>query len=86
MEYDKKAKDRLKRLEGQMRGILKMMEEGQDCRDVVTQLAASRSAINSLMGLIVSRNLEQCVRQNIENKSDSEDAVKEAVNLLLKSM
>lgn len=51
MEYDKKAKDRLKRLEGQMRGILKMMEAGQDCRDVVTQLAASRSAINSLMGL-----------------------------------
>ena len=48
MEYDKKAKDRLKRLEGQMRGILKMMEAGQDCRDVVTQLAASRSAINSL--------------------------------------
>lgn len=51
MEYDKKAKDRLKRLEGQMRGILKMMEAGQDCRDVITQLAASRSAINSLMGL-----------------------------------
>ena len=86
MEYDQKAIDRLKRLEGQIRGVLRMVEEGQECRDVVTQLSASRSAINRVMALIVSQNLEQCVRENIDTGSDTENAVKEAVDLLVKSM
>lgn len=85
MEYDKKTVDRLKRLEGQIRGVLNMVEEGRECRDVVTQLSASRSAINRVMGLIVSQNLEQCVRDNIETGSGTEEAVREAVELLVKS-
>ena len=51
----------VKRIEGQIRGVLKMMEEGQDCRDVVSQLSASRTAIDRTMGLIVSENLVECV-------------------------
>ncbi|MGL6103815.1 MAG: metal-sensitive transcriptional regulator, partial [Exiguobacterium acetylicum] len=34
MDYDRKMKNRVSRIEGQLRGILRMMEEGQDCRDV----------------------------------------------------
>ena len=38
MEYNQDMKNRLKRIEGQVRGVLRMMEEGKDCRDVITQL------------------------------------------------
>ena len=38
MEYNQDMKNRLKRIEGQVRGVLRMMEEGKDCREVITQL------------------------------------------------
>lgn len=85
MEYDKSVINRLKRIEGQIRGVLNMIEQNKDCREVVTQLSASRTGIDRTIGLIVSMNLEQCVRENIENGEDTKELVKEAVNLLVKS-
>lgn len=85
MKYDKNQINRLKRLQGQLNGILKMMEEDKDCKDVVTQLSASRSGIERLIGVIVSENLAQCVKDSVKNETDTDDFVKEAVNLLIKS-
>ncbi|OLN24090.1 cytoplasmic protein [Domibacillus antri] len=85
MSYDKKIENRLKRIEGQIRGILNMIEGGKDCRDVVTQLSAVRGAIDRTMGVIVSANLEQCIRVNIETGVGTDNLVKEAVELLVKS-
>lgn len=85
MEYDKQITNRLKRIEGQLRGVIKMMDEQKECRDVVTQLAACRSAIDRTIGLIVSKNLEHCIRINIEQGKDTEELVKEAIDLLVKS-
>ena len=83
--YDKKALNRLKRIEGQMKGVISMMEQGKECRDIVTQLSAIRNAIDRAMGVIVSTNLEQCVRENIEKGEETDHLVKEAVELLIKS-
>ncbi|SEQ08127.1 DNA-binding transcriptional regulator, FrmR family [Piscibacillus halophilus] len=85
MEYDAKVKNRVKRLEGQLRGVLRMMEEGADCKDVITQLSASRTAIDRTIGVVVSNNLIECVQEANENGEETEDKVKEAVNLLVKS-
>ena len=85
MEYGKDLQNRLKRIEGQVRGIMRMMEEGADCTAVTTQLSAIQSAVGRAMGLVVSRNLEQCVRANIEQGESTDSLVKEAVNLLVKS-
>ncbi|HAM80658.1 metal-sensitive transcriptional regulator [Ornithinibacillus bavariensis] len=85
MEYDKAVINRLKRIEGQIKGVLSMIEKNQDCKDVITQLTASRSAIDRTIGLIVSMNLEQCVRENIEKGVNTKQVVKEAVDLLVKS-
>lgn len=86
MDYDSKVKNRLKRIEGQIKGILKMMDEGKDCKDVITQLSASRSAIDRTIGVIVSANLVECIQQMEENDSRTqEDIVKEAVDLLVRS-
>ncbi|MCG5103931.1 metal-sensitive transcriptional regulator [Oceanobacillus alkalisoli] len=85
MEYDKAVVNRLKRIEGQVKGVLNMIEENKDCKDVITQLSASRSAVDRTIGLIASMNLEQCVRENIANGEGTERVVKEAVDLLVKS-
>ncbi|MCZ0702072.1 DNA-binding FrmR family transcriptional regulator [Natronobacillus azotifigens] len=85
MDYSPQVKNRLKRIEGQIRGILKMMEEDQDCKDVVTQMSAARTAIDRTMGVIVSSNLVECVRKAEANGEDPTDQVEEAVNLLVKS-
>jgi len=89
MKYDAKIENRMKRIEGQIRGVMKMMKEEESCRDVITQMTAIRSAIDRTSALVVSQNLEQCIREEMENegenKRSSEDLVKEAVNLLVKS-
>ncbi|KHE71097.1 metal-sensitive transcriptional regulator [Halobacillus sp. BBL2006] len=84
MEYNDAMKNRVKRLEGQLRGVLKMMEEGKDCKDVITQLSASRSAIDRTIGLVVSSNLVECI-QDADDSQDKEDSINEAVQLLVKS-
>ncbi len=85
MEYTPEMKNRLKRLEGQVRGVIRMMEEEKHCKDVVTQLSAVRSAVDRAMGYIVAKNLETCIRDaNTEGKS-AEDAIQEAVNMIVKS-
>ena len=86
MDYNDQIKNRVKRIEGQLRGILKMMDENKDCKEVITQLSASRSAIDRTIGVIVSSNLVDCVQKaNDHGEKTMEELVKEAVNLLVKS-
>ncbi|MFC0273456.1 metal-sensitive transcriptional regulator [Metabacillus herbersteinensis] len=86
MNYNVQSKNRVKRIEGQLRGILRMMEEEKDCKEVITQLSAARTAIDRTIGVIVSSNLVECVRKANENgEGNPEELVKEAVNLLVKS-
>ncbi|MDL4839683.1 metal-sensitive transcriptional regulator [Aquibacillus rhizosphaerae] len=85
MEYSAQMKNRMRRIEGQVRGLLRMMEEEKDCREVITQMSAARSALDRTAALIVSTNLEQCIRDQKQAGESSEDLIKEAVNLLVKS-
>ncbi|WP_353458486.1 persulfide-sensing transcriptional repressor CstR [Staphylococcus coagulans] len=85
MNYNKKMINRINRIQGQLNGVVKMMEENKDCKDVITQLSASKSSIQRLMGIIISENLIECVRLAEENDESSKDLINEAVNLLVKS-
>lgn len=85
MEYNDQMKNRMKRIEGQVRGLLKMMEEDKECRDVVAQMSAVRSAIDRTAALVVSKNLEECIREEKQSGESSEDLIKEAVDLLVRS-
>jgi len=51
---------RLRRLEGQVRGLQGMIEEGRSCRDVLTLLAGVRSALNATGDLILEHYVETC--------------------------
>ena len=51
---------RLKRVEGQIRGIQKMIENGRECETIITQLAAVRSAIEGIAGLMLKNYMKIC--------------------------
>jgi len=52
---------RLRRAEGQIRGVIAMLEEGRDCADVVTQLAAVSRALDRAGFKIIASGLQQCI-------------------------
>jgi DNA-binding FrmR family transcriptional regulator len=52
---------RLRRAEGQIRGVIAMLESGRDCADVVTQLAAASRALDRAGFKIVASGLQQCL-------------------------
>ena len=81
-KYDKKMENRLKRATGQLKGILKMMESGEECIDVVTQLTAVRSSLDSLIGLIVAENLKELLLD--KEVTDKEEKLEQAIKLIIK--
>jgi DNA-binding FrmR family transcriptional regulator len=85
LEFNNQIKNRVKRVDGLFRGILKMMEDNKDCRDVITQLSAARTALDRIIGVIVSSNLVECIQnENSQNVDATEDLMKEVVDLLIK--
>ncbi|PYI69806.1 cytoplasmic protein [Arthrobacter livingstonensis] len=54
--------NRLKRAQGQLAAVTRMLEEGRDCKDVVTQLAAVSKALDRAGFVIIATGLEQCIR------------------------
>ena len=53
--------NRIKRAQGQLAGVLRLLEEGRDCEDVVTQLAAVSKALDRAGFAIVATGLQQCM-------------------------
>ncbi|NLB85210.1 MAG: metal-sensing transcriptional repressor [Acholeplasmataceae bacterium] len=57
---------RLNKLEGQIRGIKKMIEEDRYCNDILIQLSAINSASKSIANLILENHMKTCVVENIQ--------------------
>lgn len=75
---------RLKRIEGQARGIQKMVDEGRDCGDILTQLASIRAAVSSLNGEVLETYLTRCI-SHPEEFGSPEKIVQQAVRALVRS-
>lgn len=73
---------RLRRIEGQIRGITRMIEEDRTCEDVVTQLLAVRAAMDRATGEIVRLHVDRCLRDM--PPEDTRDTVTRIVTLLSK--
>ena len=67
---------RLKRIEGQTRGVAKMVEEDRYCVDVLTQISAIQSALDALALLLLANHTKGCVRSAIRS-GDGETAIDE---------
>ena len=75
---------RLRRVEGQVRGLQRMIEEGQDCADVITQIAAVRGALDKVGFLILSHRLEECLRRRVEEGREGDRSLEDALKLFLR--
>jgi CsoR family transcriptional regulator, copper-sensing transcriptional repressor len=61
---------RLRRIEGQVRGIQRMIEEDRACRDVLDQLAAIQQAVRGVSGIVAQKYALECIESIQENASD----------------
>ena len=78
---------RIKRVEGQIRGIAKMVESERYCVDILSQIKAARSALKSLEVKILEEHLNSCVTKAVtsKNKKESNEMVAELLDLIKKS-
>ncbi|WP_336788511.1 metal-sensitive transcriptional regulator [Paenibacillus sp. MMO-177] len=83
--YTNEMKTRLKRIEGQIRGVLRLMDEGKSCKEVVSQLSAVRNASDKAIAQIVAENLQYCLLEEQAAGRDGNKLVQEAIELLVKS-
>lgn len=73
---------RMKRIEGQIRGIQGMIEGGKECEDILIQVKAAKSALQSTTRLILKRYLLRCYVKSMEESGD----VTEELNKVIKVM
>lgn len=76
--------NRLNRIEGQIRGVKGMLEEGAYCTDILIQSQAAASAINSFNKELLSNHIHTCVANQIRNGDD--EVIDELVTTLHKLM
>ncbi|MFA7417912.1 MAG: metal-sensing transcriptional repressor [Acholeplasma sp.] len=82
MKCDAKIINRMKRIQGQLNGVLNMMQNEQSCIDVSTQLKAIKSSISKVMSLVATTNLIQTIEKDFKIELTNID---EAVDILLKN-
>lgn len=76
---------RLNRVEGQIRGIRKMLENNAYCIDIITQVSAANAALNSFTKELLSEHIKTCVINDIKNgKTETADELANALQRLLK--
>lgn len=63
---------RLARIEGHVRAVKNMVEEGRDCADVLMQIAAVRSAIDKVGRILLEDHIESCLLSSSENRNTDE--------------
>jgi CsoR family transcriptional regulator, copper-sensing transcriptional repressor len=74
---------RLRRAQGQIGGVIRMIEEGRDCADVVTQLAAAARALDRAGFKIIATGLQQCASSGGGGSAEADRAQLEKLFLSL---
>jgi len=75
----KELQDRLRRIEGQIRGLQRMVDEDQYCVDVITQLNSATAALRAVGLGLLDEHVRHCVRESIE-KGEGDEKVEELMS------
>lgn len=77
---------RLRRIEGQIRGIQRMVEEGRDCREVVNQVVAVKAALSSLNAVVLECYVRNCLNNpECTPECEREKTAVELIDMMLKA-
>ncbi len=71
---------RIKRAHGQLGAVVRMLEEGRNCEEVVTQMSAVSKAVNTAAFTLISASLKECM---VDNKSNSDAVTAQLQKLFL---
>lgn len=83
--YSEATRNRLRRIEGQVRGVLGMMGNEVSCNDVVTQLSAIRAALDKLVVQVIATDVQDDLRQKLMQNEDVELLLREALERIAKT-
>ena len=83
-ELQKDLANRLARISGQIRGIQRMLDENAYCIDIISQVSAASSALNSFAKVLMANHIRTCVREDVAN--GHEEKLDELVGTLQKLM
>lgn len=72
-QHRKDVIDRLSRIEGHVRGIKKMLEEGRPCDDVLIQLISIQAAVSKTSKLLLEDHFDHCILANLKDKEKEEE-------------
>lgn len=75
---------RINRIEGQVRGLKKMVEEDRDCLQVMKQIAAASGALRSLGSVILEAHLKGCVATAIQTQDNESELISEVIEIFNK--
>lgn len=75
--------NRMRRIEGQARGIQKMLEQQRDCEEIIVQLSSMRSAISKVAMALMSEHLERCILHD-DDSVDAREALERAKKIFTK--
>jgi DNA-binding FrmR family transcriptional regulator len=82
-KYQKSLSNRLSRIEGQVRGINKMISEGKYCIDIITQISAIKSSLSGVESIILENHLEEHLGEKL-NSSQRQQAIDEIIKVFKK--
>jgi DNA-binding FrmR family transcriptional regulator len=85
-EMQRNIFSRLRKIEGQIRGLQGMVSDGKECEQILTQMRAAQSALKSVAGLVLKSYLTKCVSEMGENPNPDEmyRKIEKTVGLLTK--
>ena len=69
-EVSRSATLRLRRIEGQIRGLQRLLAERRDCTEIAQQIAAARAALDRVALDLISAGLEHCLRQELSGRTN----------------
>lgn len=75
---------RLRRIEGQARGIQKMLDEGRDCEEMLTQTMAIRSAVDQVGARLMEYHVDRCLLDGFDCQPEQMERLRESMRLWIR--
>lgn len=72
----------LNRIGGQVKGVARMIDEGQYCIDILDQLRAAKSAITTVENKILEKHIQECVSTSLQSQKDVDTKIQELMRIL----
>ena len=82
-DVKKDTLNRLKKIEGQIRGIMRMVDQEKYCIDIINQITAAQKALEGVASIVMKRHVESCVSRAIV-EGEGEEKIEELIDVIFK--